>query len=73
MVTVPETQAIKRKWGAVGAWFLLGLGVLYLANPGAGVIELIPDNLPLVGNLDEAGVTAIVMGALKYLRGKESE
>ena len=26
----------------------------YLLNPGAGVFELLPDHLPLVGNLDEA-------------------
>lgn len=43
----------------------LVLGVLcliYLINPTAGVIELIPDNLPIVGNLDEAGaVTGLMM------------
>jgi hypothetical protein len=34
---------------------LLGLvSGVYLFNPTAGLLELIPDNLPVVGNLDEA-------------------
>ena len=41
------------------------LGVIYLMNPTAGVIELIPDNLPFIGNIDEA---AVVFFILKYLR-----
>ncbi len=27
---------------------------VYIANPLAGIFELIPDNIPLFGNLDEA-------------------
>jgi len=47
--------------------FLAGiLGLIYLINPTAGLIELIPDNLPLIGNLDEAGATLLVLGALRY-------
>lgn len=70
MGAIPETQ-VKRRLGVISAWVLLGLGLLYLANPGAGLAEIIPDNIPLVGNLDEAGITAMVMGALKYLKTKE--
>ncbi len=43
-----------------------GLAVLYLINPTAGFIEFIPDNFPLIGNLDEIGATAILVGALRY-------
>lgn len=47
--------------------FLVGLlATFYLVNPGAGVFELIPDNLPLVGNLDEAGATALLLACLRY-------
>jgi len=47
--------------------FLLGLFCLvYLLNPGAGIFELIPDNLPLIGNLDEAAAVATLMMCLKY-------
>jgi uncharacterized membrane protein YkvA (DUF1232 family) len=43
--------------------YLLGLiGLLYILNPTAGVFELIPDNLPFIGNLDE-GVAAVLMWA----------
>jgi uncharacterized membrane protein YkvA (DUF1232 family) len=42
------------------------IALIYLVNPGAGVIELIPDNIPLVGNLDEAGATLLLFSALKY-------
>ncbi len=33
---------------------LATLAVVYLANPTLGVVEILPDTLPLVGNLDEA-------------------
>ena len=42
-------------------------GGVYLLNPGWGLFELVPDYLPGVGNLDEAGATALVIFALRYL------
>ena len=49
------------------AVFLLGLFCLiYLLNPGAGIFELIPDNLPIIGNLDEAAAVTILLFCLKY-------
>lgn len=47
--------------------FIVGLvSLVYLANPTAGILELIPDNVPLVGNLDEAGATGILISCLAY-------
>lgn len=47
--------------------FLLGLfSLLYLFNPGAGIFELIPDNVPFIGNLDEAAAVAMLLMCLKY-------
>lgn len=46
-----------------------GLGVfsaVYLFNPGAGIVDLIPDNFPIIGNLDEAAATAIMISCLAY-------
>ena len=46
-----------------------GLGVfsvVYLFNPTAGVIELIPDNIPVIGNLDEAAAVTILISCLAY-------
>lgn len=46
---------------------ILGLlSAVYLLNPGAGVIELIPDNVPFVGNLDEAAATLLLLNCLAY-------
>ncbi len=49
------------------AMFGLGLiSVIYLLNPGAGIFELIPDNLPFIGNLDEAAAVALLIACLRY-------
>ena len=42
------------------------LAFLYLLNPTAGIFELIPDNIPMVGNLDEATATMVLIAALRY-------
>ncbi len=49
------------------AVFITGLlATLYLFNPGAGFFEIIPDNFPIIGNLDEAGATALLLACLRY-------
>lgn len=42
------------------------LSLIYLLNPTAGVFELIPDNFPIIGNLDEAAAVAIILAAFRY-------
>ena len=42
------------------------LSFLYLLNPGLGIFELIPDNVPLIGNLDEATATFLLLSSLAY-------
>jgi hypothetical protein len=68
--------------GAILAILLATLCGVYLANPTLGVFEAIPDNLPIVGNLDEATATALLLSCLGYLgirlpflsgRGKSSK
>ncbi len=49
--------------GAVGALFLSGV---YLLNFSMGILEL-PDNLPIIGNLDELTASWIFFSALAYL------
>ncbi len=39
---------------------------IYLANPTAGFVELIPDYWPGVGNLDEAGAAVLLLNCLRY-------
>lgn len=46
---------------------LIGLlSALYLINPTLGVFELIPDNLPVIGNLDEVTATTLLLSSLAY-------
>lgn len=42
------------------------IGAIYLVYPSLGIFELIPDALPLVGSLDEAGATALLLNGLAY-------
>jgi uncharacterized membrane protein YkvA (DUF1232 family) len=47
---------------------LLGgaLGILYILNPTAGLIEIIPDAIPFIGNLDEAAAMVLILGCFRY-------
>ncbi len=54
---------------AIKSLFVLLLGAisaLYLLNVGVGVVEFVPDNLPLVGNLDEATATFLLLNCFAY-------
>lgn len=42
------------------------LALLYLLNPTFGLFELLPDNIPFVGNVDEATATMVLLGAMRY-------
>jgi uncharacterized membrane protein YkvA (DUF1232 family) len=55
--------------------YLAGLAasLFYIANPGAGVVELIPDNLPFVGNLDEAAAVGLAIALAKRWRESRSK
>ena len=53
-------------------WIFFVLGVIHILNPGSGVIELIPDNLPIIGNLDEGGAfLAIWYGLIEFFEGRK--
>ena len=47
------------------------LSTIYLFNPGLGLFEFIPDNLPVVGNLDEGAAVYVIISVVSYLRGKD--
>lgn len=42
------------------------LSFVYLVNPTAGFFELVPDNLPFLGNVDEALATAVLLSVFRY-------
>lgn len=70
----PRGLATPLSQRGIPAWLVYPLsllGVLYMFNPGLGVFEFIPDNLPFVGNLDEgAAVLIIWYGLLEFAEGR---
>jgi len=50
----------------IGIFFLGLLSVIYVLNPTAGFFELIPDYIPIIGNLDEAAAVALLLMCLRY-------
>lgn len=45
----------------------LFLSILYILNPTLGIFELLPDNLPWFGNIDEAAATTLAIWSAKKL------
>ncbi|MBN1583736.1 MAG: DUF1232 domain-containing protein [Anaerolineae bacterium] len=64
---IPEDHPEQPGWGKALAWGTIVLGGLYIINPTAGIFELIPDVVPIVGNLDEAALMFLIFGAMRYL------
>lgn len=62
---IVEPEASRTPLNALMVVILGALMVLYLLNPLAG-IDFLPDNLPIIGNLDEATATAVLLGCLSY-------
>lgn len=60
---VGDSRSIPR---VLAALFGIVLSGVYLLNLSMGIVE-IPDNLPIVGNLDEVVVSAFFYGCLSYL------
>ncbi len=50
------------------AWLSIFVGAIYILNPGWGLFELIPDNIPLFGNLDEGAAVLLLVWGVKTLR-----
>lgn len=60
---------VEKKRNLFTSIIVAGVGAFsafYLINPGAGVIELIPDNIPFIGNLDEAAAAGLLISCLAY-------
>lgn len=77
-LSVAEPRPLSRRIAAVAGMLLSGL---YLLNISFGVLFELPDNLPIIGNLDEVAVSAFFFGCLSYLginlvpfrKGREKE
>ena len=54
-------------WARVLAGLVLVLSLIYIGNPTGGVVELLLDNVPGIGNLDEGAAAYLALMALHYL------
>jgi len=62
----------KHGWPSWLVYVLAILGVIYLLNPTFGVLEFIPDNLPIIGNMDEGVATMLILaGIVELIEGKK--
>ncbi len=67
-LSVPQPE-VAQKPGALQNLAVLAMTAiagLYLVNPTAGVLEFIPDVVPVLGNLDEATAMALLISGLGY-------
>ncbi len=63
----------KRGWPVWLVYVLAFIGGVYLLNPTAGLLELIPDNFPGIGNLDESlAVMLVIAGIVEATEGKKN-
>src|SRR3954468_8253956 len=71
LITTPSPEVVhasQTTWlGQLAAAAGAILAVLYLSNVGLGVAELIPDNIPLAGNIDEVLFTLLLVYCLRRL------
>jgi hypothetical protein len=62
-----------RGWPTWLVYTLAVLGIIYILNPTMGIFEFVPDNIPLVGNLDEGAAFLLIwFGLVEYLQGKKT-
>jgi len=65
--TIAEDGKGKRSLvGSIVVGVFGALGAVYLLNPTAGLFEFIPDNIPVIGNLDEAAAAMLLISCLSY-------
>jgi len=63
----------KRGWPTWLVYTLAIIGIVYILNPTFGLLELIPDNLPIIGNLDDGvAVMFILTGIVEFLESRKS-
>lgn len=57
---------VKRMLKDIFVSVIILICALYLVNPTAGFFEIIPDNIPFIGNLDEGVATTLLLSGLSY-------
>ena len=68
--TTPLTARGWPRWIVLG---LAALGLLYIVSPTLGLFELLPDSLPIVGNLDEGAAFLLIWyGIMELVEGRKT-
>ena len=68
--TTPLTARGWPRWIVLG---LAALGLLYIVSPTLGLFELLPDSLPIVGNLDEGAAFLLIWyGIMELVEGRKA-
>jgi len=68
------TPLTRRGWPSWLVYLMAGLGLIYILNPTLGLLEFIPDNLPIVGNLDEGAAFLLLwFGLVEIFEGKKNQ
>jgi len=62
-----QCYVMRKKFGDTIAIILIILSIIYLVNPGFGFFEVLPDNMPIIGNLDELAASVILIGSMEFL------
>jgi len=69
--TTPLTQ---RGWPSWLVYLMALLGMVYILNPTLGILEFIPDNLPVVGNLNEGAAFLLLwFGVVEFFESKKNK
>lgn len=68
------TPLTSRGWPLWLVYLMAVLGLVYILNPTLGILELVPDNLPIVGNLDEGVAFMLIwFGIVEFFKGREKQ
>jgi len=73
-ISVNIAPLSSKGWPKWAVYLLSLFGFIYLLNPTGGIIELLPDTLPLIGNIDEgAAAIALWYGYLEIQKARNKE
>jgi uncharacterized membrane protein YkvA (DUF1232 family) len=68
------TPLTRRGWPVWMVYLMAVLGLIYILNPTLGILELVPDNLPIIGNLDEGVAFMLIwFGLVEFFEGKNKD
>lgn len=68
----PDIHARRKAASIMKHYIFLFLSIAYMLNFTVGVFE-IPDNLPIIGNLDELGASALLLHSAQAIRKQRQE